>query len=491
MEEKVAMRAILLVKDDLQTREQLAALLRKAIECVVLEADHPDAAQAIMKVEQVGLLITDLFPPENKGLELQRATHQLTPETAIIVCVPEGAWAAGGEALRSGAFSIVKGPYDLSEVVIAAARGLQYHDMLVHREKQGPKLRKSEGYHGIIGESAPMRRLFDFVDKVAEDDCSTVLIQGETGTGKELVARAIHARGPRHGKNFVPVNCAAIPDDLLESELFGYVKGAFTGANVSKIGRVQYAHGGTLFLDEIGDMKPALQAKLLRVLQEKEYEPLGSVKPQAVDVRIVAATHRDLEKAVADGNFREDLFYRLSVLPLNIPPLRERKEDIPLLIAKFIAVFNRNRRSAFLGFEAKSLEALVDYAWPGNVRELENLVQRMAILHGGAMATRHDLPSKYAANARNLPALVDADETGPRPPAALFQPGVGVDFNALIEEYENSLIRQALETSGGNKKEAAILLGLNRTTLLEKIKKRRLHGHAPAAELSPPPGVVK
>jgi DNA-binding NtrC family response regulator len=471
----MAMRSILIVKADKHVRERLAALLRQEIECVVLEAEHPDVAQVMLKKEPVCLLITDLFLPEKKGLDLQRATRQLNPETATIVCVPEGAREANVEAMRNGAFSTIKEPYDLIEVVIAAARGLQFYDLLVHRAQQGRKFRKSEGCHGILGASAPMRRLFDIIEKVAEDDRSTVLIQGETGTGKELVARAIHGRGPRQGKNLVPVNCAAIPDELLESELFGYVKGAFTGATASKIGRVQYADGGTLFLDEIGDMKPSLQAKLLRVLQEKEFEPLGGVKPVPVDVRVIAATHRDLEKAVADGTFREDLYYRLSVMPLHIPPLRERKEDIQLLIDKFVQAFNRNRQNAFLGFEPKALEGLTSYAWPGNVRELENLVQRMAILHGGAMATLQDLPEKYVAHmGRPAPATPASEGHSVPPEVYLLQQGGRIDFNALVEEFEARLILQALEVTGGNKKEAALLLSLNRTTLLEKIKKKQL-----------------
>lgn len=469
------MRSILVVMADSEVRESLAALLRKEMECVVLEAEHPDIAQVMMKEEQVCLAITDLFLPEKKGLELLRTTPRINPGTDTIVCIPEGAWEVGVEAMRSGAFSIVKAPYDLTEVVIAAARALQSHDLLVHRGQQSRKFRKSEGCHGMLGSSPPMRKLFNVIEKVAEDDTSTVLVQGETGTGKEMVARAIHGRGPRQAKNFVPVNCAAIPDELLESELFGYVKGAFTGATSSKVGRVQFANGGTLFLDEIGDMKPSLQAKLLRVLQEKEFEPLGGVKPVSVDVRVIAATHRNLEKAVEEGTFREDLFYRLSVFPLHIPPLRERKEDIPLLIEKFVQVFNRKKPNPFRGFAQGAIEALVEHSWPGNVRELENLVQRMAILHGGASATLKDLPTKYSTQkvrpSQAPHVRVDHSESSE---VHLLQRGEKVDFNALIEEYESRLICQALEASNGNKKEAAILLGLNRTTLLEKIKRKQL-----------------
>jgi transcriptional regulator with PAS, ATPase and Fis domain len=317
-----------------------------------------------------------------------------------------------------------------------------------------------------------MRALFEMIEKVAEDADSTVLIRGESGTGKELVARAIHAFSGRKGRNFVPVNCAAIPDELLESELFGHLKGAFTGAASAKMGRFQFADGGTIFLDEIGDMKPSLQAKLLRVLQEKTFEPVGGLKPVPVDVRIVAATHRNLEQMVAEGRFREDLFYRLNVIPLTIPPLRERKEDIPLLIENFVRVYNRNRKYRLRGFEAGAVAALMKYAWPGNVRELENLVQRLVIMHGGGSIDIADLPEKYAPQA--LDSAENEEDRGEGfDPAPEWSPA-GVDFNALVDEFESRLILQALNISSGNKKEAARLLKLNRTTLLDKIKKKGL-----------------
>jgi transcriptional regulator with PAS, ATPase and Fis domain len=284
----------------------------------------------------------------------------------------------------------------------------------------------------------------------------------------------------------VPLNCAAIPDELLESELFGYIKGAFTGAAQSKQGRIQYAEGGTLFLDEIGDMKPALQAKLLRVLQEKEFEPVGGLKPIKADVRIVAATHRNLEEAVRTGSFREDLYYRLSVVPLQIPPLRERKEDIPLLIEKFMQVYNRGRKRGLTGFSADAMAALKNYAWPGNVRELENLVQRLTILHADGLVRGADLPEKYreGLNLEDLAEEQVAEAVTTSEAAALSGRGEGVpipepledqaDFNALVSDFEDRLILQALSRTGGNKKEAAALLNLKRTTLLEKIKKKQL-----------------
>ena len=333
-----------------------------------------------------------------------------------------------------------------------------------------------------------MRQLFDLIGKLAEDDQSTVLIQGESGTGKELVAKAIHKHSPRKGKNFVPINCAAIPEDLLESELFGYAKGAFTGANSAKTGRIEYADGGTLFLDEIGDMKPLLQAKLLRVLQEREFEPVGGLKPIPVDVRVIAATHRNLEQMVEEGKFREDLFYRLSVIPVNIPPLRERSEDIPFLIDHFINTGQARQKKMITGFDLAALEALRSYSWRGNVRELENLIQHMSILHGGKQVSYADLPEKFRCQGNQTAPAVEEQEMEANvsaPEQLLLFSGApsatesiwddnGVDFKGLVNEFETQLIIKALQTTGGNKKEAARLLGLKRTTLLEKIKKKEL-----------------
>lgn len=345
-------------------------------------------------------------------------------------------------------------------------------------------------FYGIIGKSPCMVRLFDLISRIAEDDYSNVLIRGESGTGKELVAKAIHFHSKRKNNNFVPVNCAAIPDDLLESELFGHTKGAFTGATQNKIGRIQYADGGTLFLDEIGDMKATLQAKLLRVLQEKEFEPVGALKATPVDTRILAATNCDLEQLVKEGRFREDLYYRLSVIPLSIPPLKKRKEDIPLLLDHFIEIYTQKRGRAPVQFSKRVISALIRYDWRGNVRELENLVQHMSILYSGQTIELEDLPEKFSTFDQSLDAkeiAEDTEEVFAQDPdqssqkAALdiseFHWDQGqIDFNELINTFETQLIVQAMKLSGGNKKEAARLLNLKRTTLLEKIKKKELSG---------------
>jgi transcriptional regulator with GAF, ATPase, and Fis domain len=285
---------------------------------------------------------------------------------------------------------------------------------------------------------------------------------GESGTGKELVARAIHDLSNRRSKNFVPVNCAAIPDELLESELFGHVKGSFTGAVATRIGRFEIADKGTLFLDEIGDMKPSLQVKLLRVLQNREVEPVGATHVKKVDVRIIAATNQHLEKMVASKEFREDLYYRISVIPIQLPPLRERRSDIPLLISNFLEKFSQDKQRKISGIDKFAQEVLCGYDWPGNVRELENLVERLVILKGTGMITVNDLPEKHRG-------AIPASPTDPLPS---LLPDQGFCLNSAVEDFENQMILQALERTGGNKKEAAVLLNLKRTTLIEKLKKR-------------------
>jgi DNA-binding NtrC family response regulator len=461
------MRSVLLAEKDPKQRELLAGMLRKEIDCVVHPVGTPAEVLEVLAAIPVSVFIVglDLTHHENNNLISRVMQHH--GQVVIVPVVPLGDQAALIGALSRGAFSYLNFPYNTNEAVIVSARALYFYDLLVHQEKRGRKIRKSDGFYGIIGNSPPMLALFDLIGKLATDGASTVLIQGESGTGKELVARAIHAHSHRQLKNFVPVNCAAIPDELLESELFGHRKGAFTGAAQSKMGLIQFADGGTLFLDEIGDMQPNLQAKLLRVLQDKSFVPVGGLEPVAVDVRILSATHRNLEEMVAAGQFREDLYYRLSVIPLNLAPLRERPGDIALLLDKFVQIFNRNRTVPLLGFTPEAKAALLSYPWPGNVRELENLVQRLVVLGGGTTVGLRELPAKYA--------------SGPTPEnsAAALTTGLefgaeGIDFDGLVQDFETRLILQALSLSGGNKKEAARLLNLNRTTLLEKIKKKGL-----------------
>ena len=315
----------------------------------------------------------------------------------------------------------------------------------------------------IIGQSLEVIKLLNLIERIAHAN-SNVLITGETGTGKELVARRIQSLSSRANKPLVSINCGAIPSEILESELFGHVKGAFTGAISDRKGRFEMANGGTLFLDEIGDMSCHLQVKLLRVLQEKEFEPVGSEKTLHVDVRIIAATNKNLEKAVAEARFREDLFYRLNVLPVYVPSLRQRRSDIPLLVEYFIKKFNQLNQKKIEGVFAEAMNLLYWYAWPGNVRQLENLIERLVFLNDGGIIDVHDIPSQYQVTPQ-CNSLV---------PAVISDLSRGIDLNSVMNQYESSLILKALEKTGWNRNQAALLLNINRTTLVEKMKKKGL-----------------
>jgi len=455
--------------------------------CDFLHVFNHGDLQSTLDNSPVHILVLDLnFSREYSWLSIIESLRNAHPEIVILPIIPAGAPQLVKEVLEKDIFFYIHKPIDLLETAIALKR--VYKTLEAQADKETTPVPKANpSFHGMIGASDTMRQLFQLITKIAEDDFSTVLIRGESGTGKEMVAKAIHSQSKRSGKNFVPVNCAAIPDDLLESELFGYTKGAFTGANSNKPGRIQYADQGTLFLDEIGDMKSSLQAKLLRVLQEKEYEPVGAFKPVPVDTRILAATHCDLEQLVSEGKFREDLYYRLSVIPLNIPPLKERTEDIVLLINSFIDTYVIKRRREKFTFSPSALSALVHYEWRGNVRELENLIQYMSILYGGKTVQLSDLPEKFLEVVIPDEDKVVLDESpldtseinekSPQSPLTQVNWDEGtVNFKELINDFETQLIIQAMKLTEGNKKEAAQLLNLKRTTLLEKIKKKNIHG---------------
>ncbi len=437
------------------------------------------------------LLILDLeLDDSGEGLPLLQSIRSRRPLLAILPLIPgDRPWLLK-EILELEIYFALHTPLNAAEAAGVLSRLHESLPTPPRAKEEAPSALPQENaspFHGMIGVSETMRSLFSLIEKVAADDFSTVLIRGESGTGKELVARAIHKHSSRAGENFVPVNCAAIPDDLLESELFGYTRGAFTGANSNKPGRIQYADRGTLFLDEIGDMKHALQAKLLRVIQEREFEPVGAFKSIPVNTRILAATHCDLEALVKEGRFREDLYYRLSVIPLHIPSLRERPEDIPWLINNFLTKYAENRGRTPFTFSPEALAAVIHFRWRGNVRELENLIQHMTILYAGRRIELADLPEKF--HDVSVPDGFTLEYTTPpdRPlvskaaEASISLPcnedwGRGIDFNELINDYETRLIIDAMKKTGGNKKEAAKLLNLKRTTLLEKIKKKAIEG---------------
>jgi len=317
-------------------------------------------------------------------------------------------------------------------------------------------------FHNIIGKSEKILEIFEIIEKVARTD-STVIITGETGTGKELIARAIHKCSPRKDRPFVPINCAAIPEQLLESEFFGYEKGAFTGAMRSRMGRIEFSNQGTLFLDEISSMSLELQAKLLRVIQEQEFERIGGLKTIKVDFRLISATNQDLKEKIKEGTFREDLFYRLNVIPINVPPLRERKSDIPILVNHFLKELREHNKTSVRGFSDKAMERLMQYHWPGNVRELKNLVERLSVLKQQGIIELDDIPSSMG-----IPVIPQMK------PLVDINIKKGISFHTQVAEFEKRLLLEALEQTSWVKEKAAKLLKLKRTTLIEKMKRREI-----------------
>ncbi|HCU23429.1 MAG TPA: DNA-binding response regulator [Deltaproteobacteria bacterium] len=427
----------------------------------VLLADDFEKAVKYLDSDPVESALIDLKLGRSDGIELLRHVQKQHLPTACIVMTGYGSIAGAIEAIKAGAFHYVTKPFQLEDLGNLVEKSIEHHRAREENLRLKQQLKQTYGMENIVGVSESIKDIFELIDKVADTD-STVLLLGESGTGKELVANAIHHHSRRCDRPLVPVNCAAIPEDLLESELFGHVKGAFTGAVATRSGRFEMADGGTLFLDEIGDMSPKLQVKLLRVLQERRFEPVGSGRSLEVDVRIVAATHQNLEKAVKERSFREDLFYRLNVIPIRIPPLRERREDIPLLAQHFFQKFSReNGHKHPPVLDAEAMEILRHYAWPGNVRELENLIERLVILKPEQALTPEDLPEKFF-------------RRGGKVFTGVTIPEQGLSFKNMVDAFENELILKALEKTAWNKNKAANLLKLNRTTLIEKIKRRQL-----------------
>ena len=451
---------VLVVDDEEMYRRALERILQRVGHGVVTARDASEALE-IAAAQPLDLVLADVRMPGINGLELVRQLHEIAPDLPCIVITGYGGAEQSVEALRAGAFWYLEKPFDqghldvvrrLVEQAIEMGR-LRVENRLLQRE-----LRSKYGVESIVGASSALQSVLDVVAKVADSD-STVLITGESGTGKELIARAIHYNSRRAERMFVTVNCGAIPEELLESELFGHVRGAFTNAVSHREGRFTVANEGTIFLDEIGDMSPNLQVKLLRVLQDRTFEPVGSSKTVSVNVRVIAATNQNLEDAIRERRFREDLFYRLNVIPIEAPPLRHRRDDVPLLVQHFLARAAKARGRAAPGVSAEALALLCDHDWPGNVRELENLIERLVTLGGEREIAAADLP----ANVRRA---------SPPVLSALRVPATGLSFRDVVEEVEEQLIREALELSHGNKNRAAQLLKLNRTTLLEKMKRR-------------------
>ncbi|MFY9398778.1 MAG: sigma-54 dependent transcriptional regulator [Desulfomonilia bacterium] len=455
--------SILIADDEAQNRDYLSEILSEEDYTVATAADGKEAL-AKLSQDRFHVVLTDLQMPELDGLGVIRYLVENRLNCIGIIYTGYGSVKTAVDAMKLGAFDYITKPFKADEIKVVIRKALDHLALQEENSYLKQQLKAKYKFENIIGTSEKMQKVFGLIDKVAATD-STVLVLGESGTGKELVARALHYNSPRSQNAFVPVNCGAIPEELLESELFGHEKGAFTGAFRARIGRFELANGGSIFLDEVSEMSPNLQVKLLRVLQEREFERVGGVKSIRADVRIIAATNRNLEEEVEQGRFREDLYYRLNVIPINLPPLRERREDIPLLVKHFLNKYGKDMNPSLTGFSKKAMNLLMQYRWPGNVRELENLVERVVVLCEGTQVEPEDLPDKILAAGRTR---------GPSDLISIDLPESGIDLSTAVNEFEKSIIIQALNRSNWVKNRAAKLLNVNRTTLVEKIKKQKL-----------------
>ncbi len=455
-----ASRPLLLVDDEGAFRRAVADFL-EGVGFDVTQAST--VAEAIARLEDFAfdVVLTDLRLPDGEGTAVLEAARTRYPDLVVIVVTGHGSIRAAVEAIRQGAADFVTKPFQLDELQLALDRALERQALKAENTFLRQQLRDRYRLDQLVGRSPRMQELFSLLETVAPTS-STILITGETGTGKELVARAIHALSRRAQERFVAINCGAIPDALLEAELFGHVRGAFTGAVGNRVGRFELAHKGTLFLDEIGTMPVALQAKLLRTLQQREVERLGEGRPMPVDVRVVAATNADIGQMVHEGTFREDLYYRLNVIPLHLPALRERREDIPLLVRHFLAVLGEqsvpSRRDVV--FSQEAMRRLMAYEWPGNIRQLENTVERALALS----------PQRTQIDVSVLPADIRGEVDDERP-VPLVLPDGGFDLDWTLATVERGFVQQALGRTEGNRSRAAELLGVKRTTLVEKVKR--------------------
>jgi DNA-binding NtrC family response regulator len=457
--------SVLVIDDDETIRELLNESL--AEDGFVVES-APNAEEALVKVRQTpyDAIVTDLNLPGLKGTDVVRQALGIYPDAVIVVVTGAGSIASAVECVKLGAYDFLSKPFDINLLSDLIKNAIQAREERVMRLARGTGAllwpAAAQQAENMIGESDPMREVFEMIETVARTN-STVLIIGETGTGKELVARAVHRRSRRMGKSFVSLNCAAIPETLLEDELFGHVKGAFTGATNTRVGRFEQAQQGTLFLDEIGCINLQVQAKMLRVLQEREFERLGSAQTVKVDVRIIAATSANLEAMIEDNTFRRDLYYRLNVIPIKLPPLRARREDVPHLVRHFVAKYCQEFAFEEQQVSHLAIKRLMSYDWPGNVRELENAIERAVVLSRG----RGEI----------LPTDLPPEISGSQIPDLLSQiriPEGGISLEEVVMSVERELIRQSLELAKGNRTQAAELLGLKRTTLIEKMKRLSL-----------------
>ncbi|MBZ5528404.1 MAG: sigma-54 dependent transcriptional regulator [Acidobacteriia bacterium] len=438
----------ILIVDDEQTTRELCADVAAGCGMKVQTASSAEEGLEILEQFPIDIVLTDLKLPRASGVELLQRVRNLYPQTVVLMLTQYGTIQSAVEAMGMGAKGYVTKPFHVEDLRRELLKVAHVVDLDQENRLLREQLRTRPGFGGLIGMTAKMQRVFKLVEKISQHDYP-VLILGESGTGKELVARSIHFSGPRKDKPFIPVDCSALVPTLIESELFGYVKGAFTGAFHAKQGLLEAAQGGTLFLDEIGELPVDLQAKLLRALQEHEIKPVGSTERRPINVRIIAATHRDLEQAIRSGEFRQDLFFRLNVVQVKLPPLRERKSDIPILAASFLEKFSDAKKSA-LTISNDAMQRLMAYDWPGNVRELENAIERAVALSSGPVLHVADLPSNLI-----YPSGDRLPEKGELLP---------------LEELERRAILRTLRETGGDKLATARLLGIGKTTLYRKLK---------------------
>ncbi len=450
------MGSILVVDDERSLREFLSICLTRAGHKVAA-ADDPQVALKTVAAQAVDLVITDLrMPGSMDGLGLLDEVKKRHPEVQVVVMTAFASTETAIAALKRGAYDYLTKPFKVDEIQVVVERALERQALVRDNAALRSKVQDAYRLSALLGRSGPMQRVFDLIRKIAPTK-TNVLITGESGTGKELVARALHAEGSRAGKPFVAVNCGAIPDTLIESELFGHVRGAFTGAATAKEGLFAAADGGTLFLDEIAELPMAMQVKLLRALQERKVKPVGGTDERSVDVRVVAATNRDLEAEVAQGGFRQDLYYRLNVIQVHLPPLRQRRDDIPLLVEHFVKRYSAELAKRMTGVSPEALSALCAYDYPGNVRELENVVERAVTLEPSAVIQRSSLPELGGRGAANVPAVE--------------LPLEGVELDRLLADYERDIVMRALKQTGGVRKEAARLLGITFRSLRYRLEK--------------------
>jgi DNA-binding NtrC family response regulator len=453
------MSKILIVDDEMNMRLVLAAMLKREGYEVASAADGSEALQ-ILKSGRIAAVITDLKMPRIDGMELLNRVRQEYPEVPVIMITAHGTVATAVEALKKGALDYITKPFELEDLKNVVSKAIKTRNLKENEFFLPPEDIERAN---IIGSSPSTLELFDAIKRVAPTT-TTILINGETGTGKELVAEAIHRNSPRKNNPLIKINCAAIAETLMESELFGYEKGAFTGAAVTKPGKFELAHKGTLFLDEVVEIPRDMQVKLLRVLQEQEFERVGGLKTIKVDVRFIAATNRNLMQSVQDGSFREDLFYRLNVFPINVPPLRERKDDILPLVEFFVAKFNKKLALTIGGVDDAVKDMLLRYRWPGNIRELENLIERMMLMAKTPMITGCEVPPEFKANLeKEVEALTDEDKK----PFKDF-------MRTHMENVERQMIIKCLDELEGNVTKAAKQLGLSRKGLQLKMIKYNL-----------------